>query len=209
MTTADGVGISGIEVTLTKEGGGRYSATTDSNGQYSMTVTEGTYTGVGYYKSRMYSLGSRRADIITLEGQSFTITEPTEINYQLPFDKVNIHVVDHEGNPAPNVQVSFSANRWHTGNQVLTSSGAALNMYNNTERGEQHYTNDQGIAEVWVQRNPTTCIYYGCSFEHFFSLYPQHGSGLVDSFRLTHITDQDDITLTLDVPLGVAGNVGN
>jgi thiamine phosphate synthase YjbQ (UPF0047 family) len=124
--------ISGLQVEVDGSAGSG-SATTNSNGQFSMTVPAGIYTNLSFYAARSNSDGATADGYQLASGTGIGSDNDTNIdlsssnvsqNFTLHFSTVTVTVNDSSGNPEPGATVSAnSENGTQTGSTTVDSGG--------------------------------------------------------------------------------------
>ncbi len=164
---------------------GSGQATTDSAGNYSITVAPGEY--VLEVESQQNELSLNVPQRLFVDVEDFSLTESTVLDISIPAKKVTVHVQDASGNPVSDVGIKASS-PGRTG-VITNSQGLSLGGGITTASGFAEYgtlsntppkTDTSGNVELWLFENNS-------NFTYGFVALPPEGS-IYKPFTLNDIT---------------------
>ncbi len=192
---AQGNPVAGLGIVL--KGYAGPEATTDADGRYAFSVPAGTYsllvTNNLYWGCPLNGYGPYLPWCFRIESSTFTVTQSTTLDLPLPFKRVNMHVVDANGQPIAGAGLSTNnplSDAFTLGG--VTFTGTSSYAYDPSVGGALT-TDAHGDATLWLlaaTRENGSGNYYSITAD------PPPATGL-PAKTLSHVFLTGDTSLTI------------
>jgi hypothetical protein len=205
VTDAQGNPLAGVWIVL--KGSGGSETTTDADGRYAFSVPAGTYgllvTNNLYWGCPWSGYGPYLPWCFRIESSRFDVTQSMTLDLPLPFKRVNVHVVDTNGQPIAGAALSTNnptSDAFTLGGVSFT--GTSSYAYD-TSTGEGFKTDANGNATLLLLPVPFI-------WDHSYSItaYPPAETGLpAKSLEPLYIAGDTSLTISYVSSVTLSGRI--